>query len=623
MRFNHKIVGASALLLLLTVGLLSIQQLNTVKSEVESLVAKSLNEIERGVLNTIHAQISNKKALAQSITETVQLNPNDRTLVKSILEQPALKESFLSAGIGYQVDGAIVDNNPNWTPDTGYDTLSRPWFVEPKQSGKLVITEPYIDLSSGDTIVSISTPVYESGQFIGSMYYDMELDALATLVNSANLLDAGYIFLMTKGGKTIAHPNVSNNGKKLSTFLPDVNIKEGTQRLSIEGVPFMVNMMLDKKQGWYIVSVVDEDKAYAALSKLRNNSIIFVVIGLVISIIVLMLMIKALLRPLDSLNLAIQDISSGKGDLTKRIEVSTTPEFASLAQGFNRFTENLQSQIQQLKHLGDEIVESADETVLDSNKSTQATHKQMQELDLLATAIHEMAMTANEVAENAQSASSAAQDVDKNTIEGSKVVSDTATSIGALSKRIEQAVVQVQNLESATSNIETVLSVINDIADQTNLLALNAAIEAARAGESGRGFAVVADEVRTLAQRTQQSTTEIKEMIEQLQSGSAVVSIAMSESRATASEAVDKARFADESLRNISRAIERISDMNIQIASAAQEQSHVAEDINNNAVKIKDLSTEVSELAKSSNHAMETQRVSTSSQKALLDRFIV
>ncbi|PJY31874.1 chemotaxis protein, partial [Escherichia coli] len=129
--------------------------------------------------------------------------------------------------------------------------------------------------------------------------------------------------------------------------------------------------------------------------------------------------------------------------------------------------------------------------------------------------------------------------------------SDTTRSIDVLSARIEQAVEEVKGLEVATGNIETILKVINDIADQTNLLALNAAIEAARAGESGRGFAVVADEVRTLAQRTQQSTTEIRNMIEQLQSGASAVSAAMNESKYTADDAVQKAQLANESLQRI------------------------------------------------------------------------
>ncbi|MCG6282786.1 methyl-accepting chemotaxis protein, partial [Vibrio diabolicus] len=145
-----------------------------------------------------------------------------------------------------------------------------------------------------------------------------------------------------------------------------------------------------------------------------------------------------------------------------------------------------------------------------------------------------------------------------------------------LSLRIDQAVEEVQGLESATTNIETILKVINEIAEQTNLLALHAAIEAARAGESGRGFAVVADEVRTLASRTQESTTQIRSMIEQLQAGASSVSSVMGESKATTDVAVTHAQQADHALQEIREIMQRITDMNLQIASAAEEQSLVA-----------------------------------------------
>ena len=517
----------------------------------------------------------------------------------------------------------MIENGDSWTPGSDYDPRQRPWYNLAKNNAKQTVTEPYLDLASGNIVISIVNPIYNNNSFVGTMFYDMDLGGLSDLVNSVNLFDSGYLFIVTGAGTAIAHPDKKANGKEFSELLPNVSLTQGEQSIEIDGEPHLVNITKDTQQGWYIIAVVNEAEAYAAIDSLRNNAIIFSIIGLIVSLVVLTLIIKTLLRPLESLNKAIHDISSGEGDLTKRIEVSPTPEFASLATGFNTFTKNLQSEIQQLKQLGNQIVASSNETVEDANQSADATRQQLHELDMLATAIHEMATAANEVAQSAQGASEAAQDVDRNTIEGSRIVSETSQSIVGLSERLEQAVLQVQNLESATANIETILSVINDIADQTNLLALNAAIEAARAGESGRGFAVVADEVRTLAQRTQESTTEIRGMIEKLQEGSAAVSVAMTQSRSTAGEAVEKAKYADEALRKISSAIEHISDMNIQIASSAQEQSNVAEDISSNAVKIKDLSTTVSELADSSSNAMREQKESMDSQKALLDRFKV
>lgn len=623
MRFSQKIVAASSALLLIVILLLSIQQLSTVRSEVESLVNSSLKEMVAGVKNTITSEMTSKKALAQSMTEVLELNPEDRAYVKNVLEKPKLKISFLAVGLGYDADGTVVENDDGWEPGADYDPRKRPWFVDAKKVGKLTVTDPYVDVSTKKTIISIGTPVYENGQFKAAMFYDLELTKLADLVNSINLFDAGYLFIVTADGTTIAHPDTKNNGQKLNTYLPQVQLKEGTQRIEIDGHPFMVNFTLVPSENWYIGAIIDESIAFAAVSDLRNSSIIYTVIGLVLSVIGLSLLIKVLMRPLGVLNDAIQDVASGQGDLTKRLSTDTDKEFAELAKGFNTFTETLQHQIKQSKAIGEEIMRGAEQTMGTVHGSAEAMRAQLQELEQLATAMHEMAVTATEVANNAQGAASAAKEADDATVEGSRVVSDTTKSIDRLSAHIEMAVEEVRGLESATANIETILKVINDIADQTNLLALNAAIEAARAGESGRGFAVVADEVRTLAQRTQQSTTEIRSMIEQLQAGASSVSVAMNESKSTAEDAVAKSQLADAALQRIRNAIQQISDMNIQIASAAEEQSLVAEEINNNTVKIKDLSTQVSESAEEANIAMQVQTENVREQDAILNKFIV
>ncbi|MBO0212616.1 methyl-accepting chemotaxis protein [Vibrio sp. Vb2880] len=623
MRFSQKIVAASSALLLIVILLLSIQQLSTVRSEVESLVNSSLKEMVAGVKNTITSEMTSKKALAQSMTEVLELDPENRTYVKNVLEKPKLKSSFLAVGLGYDSNGTVVENDDGWEPGADYDPRKRPWFVDAKRVGKLTVTDPYVDVSTKKTIISIGTPVYENGQFKAAMFYDLELTKLAELVNSINLFDAGYLFIVTADGTTIAHPDTKNNGQKLATYLPQVQLKEGTQRIDIDGSPFMVNFTLVPSENWYIGAIIDESIAFAAVSDLRNSSILYTVIGLVLSVIGLSVLIKVLMRPLGALNEAIQDVASGQGDLTKRLNTDTDKEFAELAKGFNSFTETLQHQIKQSKAIGEEIMRGAEQTMGTVHGSAEAMRAQLQELEQLATAMHEMSVTATEVANNAQGAASAAKEADDATVEGSRVVSDTTASIDRLSAHIEMAVEEVRGLESATANIETILKVINDIADQTNLLALNAAIEAARAGESGRGFAVVADEVRTLAQRTQQSTTEIRNMIEQLQAGASSVSVAMNESKSTAEDAVEKSQLADAALQRIRNAIQQISDMNMQIASAAEEQSLVAEEINNNTVKIKDLSTQVSESAEEANIAMQVQTENVREQDAILNKFVV
>ncbi|MBA5762027.1 methyl-accepting chemotaxis protein [Vibrio sp. 404] len=623
MRFSQKIVLASSTLLLVSIILLSVQQSMLVKSEVEGLVNSSLEELEKGVSTIVSAELNNKRDLAKSTSELIELAPFDHQYVSQVLETSVIKQGFITVGLGYDQDGFVIENDDVWEADSSYDPRTRVWYKQAKNQGSLVVTDPYVDATTNKVIISIGTPIKADGQFVAGMFYDVDLKELADLVNQVNLLDAGYMFILSADGSTIAHPDGSFNGKQLATYLPEVQIREGIQSFEKDGTPYLVRFTKVASEGWYIGAVVDESVAFAAISEMRNSSMIYAAIALVLSVLGLSLLIKFLMRPLNDLNNAIQDVASGQGDLTKRLDTNTDTEFAELARGFNSFTENLQQQIIQSKAIGSDILVGTEQSHVNAQDASKAVASQLEELEQLATAMHEMSVTATDVANNAQGAAEAVKEAERVTDEGSKVVSDTTEAMSQLSMRVDQAVEEVAGLESATNNIETILKVINDIADQTNLLALNAAIEAARAGDSGRGFAVVADEVRTLAQRTQQSTTEIRGMIEQLQSGASSVSSAMNESKSTADIAVDKAQQANDSLQAIRTIIQRITDMNLQIASAAEEQSLVAEEINSNTVRIKDLTTLVADAAQQSSVAMEHQTQSVRQQDELLNKFIV
>ncbi|TOE33757.1 methyl-accepting chemotaxis protein [Vibrio parahaemolyticus] len=623
MKFRHKVVTASSILLLITVSLLSTQQVMTIRSQTQEHINSSVKEILTSVSNTVQSEMNAKKDLARSITEIIELSPNDRTYVKDILEKPTPKSSFLAIGFGYESNGFVIENDDGWDAGPDYDPRQRPWFIAAKNKGDLVVTDPYVDASSKNVIISVGTPVKQNGQFLAGMFYDLELTTLSDLVNQVNLFDAGYLFLVTDDGTTIAHPQSKYNGEKLNSYLPQVDLNKATQHIEVDNNPYMVSLTHIPSENWYVGAIIDETAAYSVVGELRNSAIIYSIIAVLASVIALTLLIRTLMRPLDTLNTAIKDVASGKGDLTQRLETDTDQEFSELAKNFNTFMENLQQQIIESKSISDQILTGTQITAEGARDSAGAIQTQLQELEQLATAMHEMSVTATEVANNAQGAASAAKEADQATIEGSSVVSESTQTINMLSDSIDLAVEEVQVLESATANIETILKVINDIADQTNLLALNAAIEAARAGESGRGFAVVADEVRTLAQRTQESTTEIRSMIEQLQSGASSVASAMHQSKGSAIEAVEKADLANDALQRIRDAIQRISDMNLQIASAAEEQSLVAEEINNNTVNIKDLSTQVADSANRTNEAMQSQHDNVRKQDEILNRFTV
>ena len=525
------------------------------------------------------------------------------------------------------------------------------YYLCPKETGKPCVIDPAsFDFGGKQVLVaSFNAPIMVDGQFRGIVGNDLTLDFIQELLNAAKgeLYDgAGELALIAANGTLIAatqdasligqpaskvlDAELLDRLKQSSNDQPINRFDEERQLLQLL-LPFQV---AGTSTRWTLAIELPTSAVFADLKKLQaglteqahEDTLGMTLVGLLIAgigLLVIWLVSHGIAKPLRHMVVMLDDIAQGDGDLTRRLEIERNDELGDIAKGFNTFLGKLQSMITQVVSSVQKVSDSSEHTADIAIRTNQGVQKQLSEIELVATAVHQMTATAQDVARNATHAAEAANHADQAANQGRQTVQKTADAIAALAQEIGRAVGVVQTLAKDSENINAILVAIRGIAEQTNLLALNAAIEAARAGEQGRGFAVVADEVRNLAQKTQQATEEIQSMIQQLQHGTREVVRVMEDSQDKTEISVQQANQAAHALESITQAVSVINDMNTQIASAAEEQSAVAEDINRNVTNIGQVANEVAGGADEASQASAELTKLAEQQRRLINQFKV
>ncbi|MDG3086156.1 methyl-accepting chemotaxis protein [Vibrio hannami] len=569
-----------------------------------------------------------------SAKERLERDPSDGEINELLL---LLNDSLEFMNVAYASNGkpTILSSNGEIKlyPLSAFDPTSRPWYQGAVNSNDIYITEIYEDTETKKQVISLSVAVRQGGKQTGVLLGDLSLDTVLKKVEQIDF-NGGRALLLDQNLKVLASYNSQQVGSTLREFSSELselqnamsNQDSGVVYYSLEGshrVGYFKQVSLNRDQSFTLLIMVDEDNLYSALREETSNTILFAVIAVVLGGLVMLVVMRKLYQPIDRLKAIVGDLASGDADLTQRLPVNGKDDLAFISSSINEFISNIQELVVQITTASKEIESGLNqaEAVAQNNRDILLSHQS--ETEQVASAVTEMSSTAESVAEGAQQGAGLAHDLSDLANQSHEAISSTSSDMSGLAGELDSASHQAVNMNEEAQQITRVLDVIQSISEQTNLLALNAAIEAARAGEAGRGFAVVADEVRALAARTQESTQEISDMLDSLNNGSGQVVEMMDNTRSNFDSTVSTTQNALESISEITNHIIGLEDSNSNIATAAEQQRTVTEEVSVNINRIKEIAEQLAASGQEVLAATEQVSRSNGSLTGLISRFKV